>query len=53
MRKTIVLAAAVAVLAVATIVTDLMRADAGPHSSTASVASSVQQVQTAGGLKAI
>lgn len=43
MRKTIMLAFATAILAVATIVTDLVRADAGPDTV---MKSPVAQVQT-------
>jgi hypothetical protein len=50
MRKTTILAIATAVLAVVTVVTDLMRADASANNKVS--ASPVAQVQTAGDLKA-
>ena len=50
MRKTTILAIATAVLAIVTVVTDLIRADAGPASSKVSAAPVVQQVLTLGGL---
>jgi hypothetical protein len=52
MRKITLLAAATMILAVVTVVTDLMRADAG-SSSNVSASTVVQQVQTTVGLKAI
>jgi hypothetical protein len=51
MRKTTILAFATAVLAVVTVITDLIRADAGAISSRVA-ANPVVQVQTAGGLNA-
>lgn len=49
MRKTTILAIATAVLAVVTVVTDLIRVDAGSLSGKVS-ANPVVQVQTVGGL---
>jgi len=46
MRKSIVLAFAIAALAVVTVITDIIRADAG--SSKQASANSVTQVQTSG-----
>jgi hypothetical protein len=48
MRKTTILAVATAVLAIVTVVTDLIRADAGPTGKVS--ANPAVQVQTAGGL---
>ena len=51
MRKTTILAIATAALAVVTVVTDLIRADAGSFSGKVSV-NSVSHVRTTGALKA-
>lgn len=52
MRKTTILAIATAALAVVTVVTDLVRADAGAISSKVSANPVVQQVQTVSSLNA-
>lgn len=49
MRKTVILAFATAVLAIATMITDLVRVDAGANDSKVSARPAVQQVQALGG----
>jgi hypothetical protein len=50
MRKTTILAIATAALAIVTVITDLIRADAGSIDSKASAGPVLQQVQNPGGV---